>query len=287
MRCLPSILTLALSAPFLSVVAADFEARDPELDRMQAELSFKQKLNAQVPLDLEFMDSEGMRVTLADKMPKDRPVILTLVYFECPSICNVLLNSLVENLREQDFTIGKEFSVITVSFDHRETHVLAAKKRANYLKEYGREGSEAGWSFLVGDEANIKALADSVGFPFQWNEKTEQYAHPGGIMLLTPEGKVSSYLFDYDWDKRQLRHALVEASENRIGTLVDRIAMMCYAVDPKTGKYTILISRVVMAACLATVGIVGFLLMVLFKNDASRRPSAGPGGPQLPQPGNV
>ena len=287
MRCFPSILTLALSAPFLSAVAADFEARDPELDRMQAELSFNQKLNAQVPLDLEFMDSEGMRVKLADKMPKDRPVILTLVYFECPSICNVLLNSLVENLREQDFTIGKEFSVITVSFDHRETHVLAAKKRANYLKEYGREGSDAGWSFLVGDEANIKALADSVGFPFQWNEKTEQYAHPGGIMLLTPEGKVSSYLFDYDWDKRQLRHALVEASENRIGTLVDRIAMMCYAVDPKTGKYTILISRVVMAACLATVGIVGFLLMVLFKNDASRRPSAGPGGPQLPQPGNV
>ncbi len=287
MRCLASILVLALSAPLLPAPAADYEPRDPALDRMQEELSFQQKLNAQVPLDLEFMDSEGMRVKLADKMPKDRPVILTLVYFECPSICNVLLNALVASLREQEFSVGKEFSVVTVSFNHQETHVLAQKKRANYLKEYGREGAEAGWSFLVGDEANIQKLADAVGFPFQWNAQTEQYAHPAGIMLLTPEGRVSSYLFDYDWDKRQLRHALVEASENRIGTLVDRIAMMCYAVDPKTGKYTILISRVVMAACLATVGVVGFLLMVLFKNDASRRPTAGPGGPQLPQPGNV
>ncbi|MFO1492530.1 MAG: SCO family protein [Kiritimatiellia bacterium] len=287
MRIASSILLASALLPLASARPAEFEPRDPALVKMRESLSFHQKLNAQVPLDLEFMDSEGMRVKLGDKFPKDRPVILTLVYFECPSICNVLLNALVKNLREQEFSVGKDFSIVTVSFNHRETHVLADKKRANYLKEYGREGADAGWSFLVGDEANIKALAGAVGFPFTYNAQTEQYAHPAGIVLLTPGGKVSSYLFDYDWDQRQLRHALVQASENRIGTLVDRIAMMCYAVDPKTGKYTILISRVVMAACLTTVGLVGFLLMVLFKNDASRRPPAGPGGPQLPQPGHA
>jgi len=227
-----------------------------------------QKLNGQVPLDAVFRDEQGNEVRLGQYF-KGKPVILSLVYYSCPMLCNQVLNGMMGSLRRVSFNIGEQFEVVTVSFDSKETSQLAAAKKATYVKGYNRPGAEGGWHFLTGDEANIKRLTDSVGFRYIWDEETKQFAHASGIMVLTPEGKIARYFYGITYDQNHLRLGLVEASQNKIGTPVDVLMLYCYHYDPATGKYGVVVMNVVKIAGAVTVVLIFGLLLVLRKRGAA------------------
>jgi len=227
-----------------------------------------QKLNGQVPLDAVFKDEHGNEVRLGQYF-KGKPVILSLVYYSCPMLCNQVLNGMMGSLRRVSFNIGEQFEVVTVSFDPKETPQLAAAKKATYVKGYNRPGAEAGWHFLTGDEVNIKRLAESVGFRYLWDDETKQFAHASGIMVLTPEGKIARYFYGITYDQDHVRLGLVEASQNKIGTPVDVLMLYCYHYDPATGKYGLVVMNVVKIAGAVTVFLIVGLLLVLRKRSAT------------------
>ncbi len=230
------------------------------------EVRFDQRLDSLVPLDLRFRDETGRRIQLQD-LVDDKPVLLALVYYECPMLCTLVLNGMVDAMGEIPFTPGKEYTAITVSFNHEETHVLAAAKKASYLAELGRDGAEKGWHFLVGDEEPIAKLCHAVGFGFEYVPETGEFAHKSGIIILTPEGRVSRYFPGIEYDPTGLRLGLVEASENRIGSIVDRLFLLCYHYDPLTGQYGLLINRVVNTACAITLFLVLGSLAYFFRQE--------------------
>jgi len=196
-----------------------------------------QKLDAQIPLDLTFRDESGAPVQLKSIFGS-KPVIVSLVYYECPMLCTIVLNGMVSAMRAMSIDVGTDFEVLTVSFDPKETPELAAAKKATYLEQYRRPSAARGWHFLTGDEASIRALADAVGFNFEWDERMQQYAHAAGIVIATPQGRVSRYFYGVEYSPRDLRLSLVEASQNRIGSLVDAILLYCFHWDPLTGRYS-------------------------------------------------
>lgn len=230
------------------------------------DVTFEQKLGSQVPLDLEFRDSSGKRVSLGD-LVQDKPVLLSLVYYQCPMLCTLVLNGQVEAMKQVPFDVGTDYDAVTVSFNHEETHVLAADKKASYVADYGRAGAEESWSFLVGEEEPILKLCESVGFSFKYMEQNGEYAHKSGILLLTPEGKVSRYFPGTEYDATGLRLGMVEASKNKIGTVVDRLFLLCYHYDPAIGQYGLMINRVVNAACMATLFTVLGSLAYFFRQE--------------------
>jgi len=208
-----------------------------ELPKVLQGVGFDQRLNEQVPLDLRFADESGKSVRFGDYFGR-RPVILVLAYYQCPRLCNLVLNGLVQGMLEMPFTAGKEFDVVTVSFDPRETPELAASKKESYLHRYGRPGADTGWHFLTGNEADIRRLTDAVGFRYRFDPQQNQFIHASGIMILTPEGRISRYLYDIRYSGRDLRLGLVEASQHRIGSPVDEILLYCFHYDPAIGKYS-------------------------------------------------
>ena len=221
-----------------------------------------QRLNEPVPMDATFKDEQGREVRLGQFF-KGKPVVLSLVYYSCPMLCNQVMNGMLSSFRQITFNAGEQFEVITVSFDSKETPALAAKKKETYIKAYNRASGDAGWHFLTGDEANIKRLTEAVGFRYLWDEQTKQFAHASGIMIVTPEGKLAHYFYGIDYPPRDLRLALVEASENKIGTPVDTLMLYCYHYDPSTGKYGVVIMNVIRVAGIATIiSIVGLLLLL-------------------------
>ena len=207
------------------------------------DVGIDQLLNNQVPLDLEFRDEDGRTVKLAEYF-KDKPVVLSLVYYSCPRLCTQVLTGLLGALKGLPMTPGKEFVNLSVSFDPRETPQLAAAKKAEYLKRYDRPGAEAGWHFLTGDEASIQALTRAVGFRYVWDPVTKQYAHAGGIMILTPQGKVSRYFYGIEYAPRDLRFGVIDASAGKVGSLADRIIFYCYQYDPERGTYGLVVMRI-------------------------------------------
>jgi len=219
-------------------------------------VDIQQKLGVQVPLDAEFRNAQGETVALGSLLD-ERPVILNLVYFECPMLCNMALDGLVRSLRALEFEPGEEFSVITVSFDPRETPELAAKAKRTMLSRYGRPGAQESWHFLTGEKPEIDRLAESVGFDYRYDAKTGQYAHAAGLIVLTPEGRASRYLLGVEYALRDLRLSLVEAAENEIGSLSDQVLLLCYQYDPTTGRYGLLIQDVLRLAGMATVVLLG------------------------------
>ncbi len=231
-----------------------------------------QKMGAQVPLDLQFNDESGQLVTLRQYFGK--PVILALVYYQCPSLCNMVLNGLVRSVKDLSLTAGEDYDVVAVSFDPRETSEMARAKKLTYMKEYNRPGAEKGWHFLTGDEAASKALADSVGFRFVYDTMTNQYAHGSGIILLTPEGRTTRYFFGIDYPARDVKLGLVEASSNRIGSAIDQVELYCFHYDPASGKYGLVIMNVLRLGGLLTLGaLVGFMIF-MFRRDFRARHSA-------------
>jgi protein SCO1/2 len=222
------------------------------------EVGIDQKLDSQVPLDLHFRDESGKEMRLGDYFG-GRPVVLVLAYYRCPKLCSIVLNEMLQTFREMSFNIGKEFEVVTVSFDPRETPELAAAKKRGYVEKYGRDGGEAGWHFLTGEKSQIDALAESVGFRYRYLEKEDLYAHASGIMVLTPQGRVSRYFYGAHYSPRDLRLGLVEASQNRIGSPADQFLLLCLHYDAKTGTYTTVMGWVRAASVLTVLGLLGFL----------------------------
>jgi protein SCO1 len=229
-------------------------------------VGINQKLNQSIPLNLTFRDENGAPVQLAQFFGK-KPVILTLVYYNCPMLCTQVLNGAESSLKELSTDIGNQYDVITISIDPTESHVLAKTKKEMYVGMYGRPGAAQGWHFLTGDEPQIKQLADAVGFRYAYDPDTKQFAHASVIMLLTPEGKISRYFYGIQYPTRDLRLGLVEASEGKIGTPVDQVLLFCYHYDPATGKYGLLISHIIQAGGALTVLILGVGMLILFRGE--------------------
>jgi protein SCO1/2 len=241
-----------------------------------SKIQIDQQLDRPLPLDLPFTDDHGRPVKLGDYFGK-RPVILALVYYECPMLCTQVLNGLVTALTVMKFEPGREFDVIAVSFNPREGPGLASQKKASYLKRYGREHTANGWHFLTGTESSIKALTDAVGFRYAYDERIKQYAHGAAIEVLTPKGQISKYFYGIEFSARDLRLGLIEASEERIGTPVDDFLLFCYHYDPATGKYGAAVLRLVRLGGILTV--VAFLSFLTISLRRERR--AGAAGPEL------
>jgi protein SCO1/2 len=235
----------------------------PELLR---DVGIDPKLNDEIPLDLKFRDEHGNTVQLAQYFGS-KPVILTLVYYSCPMLCTQVLNGLDRSLKQIPLDLGKDFNVVTVSIDPTERPVLAEAKQAMYTGMYGRPGAEQGWHFLTGDQPEIKALTQAVGFRYAYDPDSKQYAHASVIMLLTPEGRMARYIYGIQYPERDLRLGLIEASQGKISSPVDQILLFCYHYDPHTGKYGLLISRVIQLFGGLTILIGGIWLFFLFKGE--------------------
>jgi protein SCO1/2 len=225
------------------------------------EVGIDQRLNEQLPLDAQFRDETGREVQLKEYF-QSRPVIFVLAYYDCPMLCTQILNGVVSTLRVLPFDAGKEFDVVVVSFDPRETPQLAASKKDVYMQVYKREGAARGWHFLTGQPESIKRVTEAVGFRYYWDEATKQFAHASGIMVATPEGKLSHYFYGVEYAPKDVRLSLVEASQNRIGSPVDQLMLYCYHYDPATGKYGMAIMSVVRLAGAVTV--LGILALLIF-----------------------
>lgn len=236
-----------------------------------ASATIEQKLDAQVPLDLEFRDETGSVVQLGQLLGT-KPVVLSLVYYRCPGLCTMTLNGMSRAFKPLQFSAGQEFEVVTVSIDPSESHELAAAKKKQYLEQYGRPGAEAGWHFLTGDEPAIRRLADAVGFRYVYDANTNQFAHAAGIMVLTPAGRVARYFYGLEYSSRDLRWGLVEASENRIGSVADSVNLLCFAYDPMTGKYGVPVMRTLRIAGLLTMlTLAGFVVLMLRRERRAAR----------------
>ena len=233
------------------------------------DVRIEQKLDQQLPLDLVFRDEDGNQVKLGQYFGT-KPVILSLVYYDCPMLCTQVLNAMITSFRVLPFQVGKEFDVVTVSFDPRETNALASAKKnvyVNYLPEKMRASAGKGWHFLTGDPENIARLTDAVGFRYHYDEATKQFAHASGIMLTTPQGRLSRYFYGIDYPARDLRLGLIESSENKIGSPVDQLLLYCFHYDPATGRYGTAIMAVMrIAGVLTVLGIVAMMLLLKSRN---------------------
>ncbi len=248
---------------FWSDVVASNNSKVPILQRV----GIDQKLNNQVPLDLTFRDESGRSVPLRSFFGQ-HPVILTLVYYQCPMLCTQVLNGLVSSMLPLKLDPGKDFEIVTVSFDPSETPQMAAEKKALYVRRYGRPGAAKAWHFLTGDQANIKALAGAVGFRYEYDPKIKQFAHVSAITLLTPDGRVSRYYYGIEYTPRDLRLGLVESSKGQIGNVVDQVILYCYHYDPTTGKYGAVVINMLRLGAILTMLILGSFMVIMFRRDA-------------------
>jgi protein SCO1/2 len=236
---------------------------------IMTDVGIDQRLNEQIPLDLSFRDEKGDTVKLADYF-HSKPVIVSLVYYRCPMLCTQVLNGMVETFKTLKFTAGKEFEIVTVSIDPSEQPDLAADKKEQYVEEYGREGVAQGWHFLTGDQSSIAQLAKAVGYRYVYDPNSKQFAHGAGIMVATPRGKLASYLYGIEYGARDLRFALMEAAQERIGSPVDRILLLCYHYDPTTGKYGIVVTNLLKGSGILAVLILGGYMLINFLRDRQK-----------------
>ena len=229
-----------------------------------------QHLGDEAPLGLSFVDESGQPVRLADYFD-ERPVILTLNYYQCPMLCTLELNGLVSALRTLSLEPGRDFRMVTVSINPKEGPELAAQKKAVYVKDYARAGASSGWHFLTGEESSIQELARRVGFRYSFDAASGQYAHAAGIVLLTPSGRISRYFYGVDFPPRDLRLALVESSEGKIGSLADQILLFCFHYDPSSGRYSLAALRVMRLGGLLTVLVLAAVILRTLRRERARR----------------
>jgi protein SCO1 len=243
------------------------------------DVRIEQKLDQQLPLDLVFRDESGQQVKLGQYFGQ-KPVVLAFVYYDCPMLCTQILNGMVTSFRVLPFQVGKEFDVVTVSFDPRETSALATKKKkvyVDYLPEKMRQGAADGWHFLTGDAESIAKLTDAAGFRYRYDEATKQFAHASAIMVATPHGKLSRYFYGVEYAPRDLRLGLIESSANKIGSPVDQLLLYCYHYDPATGTYGAAVMKVMRIAGVLTVLMIVAMLFAL-KGRSSKMLGAKTGG---------
>lgn len=231
------------------------------------EVGIEQKLGEQIPFDAEFKNENGQMIKLGEYFGKERPVILALVYYECPMLCNEVLNGLTGSLKGISFDAGKEFDVVAISFDARENDKpdLAKNKKESYLKRYGRENTANGFHFLTGTQSEIDKIANAVGFSYKWDEKSEQFAHAGGIMVVTPDGKLARYFYGIDYSPKDLKFGIMEAGEGKIGNPAEQLYLYCFHYDPATGSYGLAILKVMRIAAFFTILAIGGMLFVFWR----------------------
>ena len=229
-------------------------------------MAFDQRLNEQVPPDAAFRDETGRAVTLGEYFGR-RPVILVPVYYSCTTLCPMLLDGLARSLRPVSFEMGKDFDIVTVTINPRETPKQAAAKKDLAVRQYARPGAVEGWHFLTGQDASIRRVMNAIGFRYTYDAKTDQYAHAAGVVILTPQGRTSRYFYGIDLSPRDLRLGLIEAAEGRIGSPIDQVLLFCYHYDPLTGKYGLIIMNVIRLVGLATVLVLGGFIVVMLRRD--------------------
>jgi protein SCO1 len=283
------LLSLPVSAdppatPSLTQPQTEYAPPAGAMPEILRDIGLDQKLNDRVPLNLPFRDETGRTIHLGDLL-KGRPLILVLAYYECPMLCTQVLNGLTSTLGVLSFSIGREFDVVTVSFDPRDTAALAASKKAAYLERYrsislsqARPDAEANWRFLTGDQLAITALTRAVGFRYAYNKEVDQFAHASGFLVLTPDGRISRYFYGIEYGPRDVRLALVEAADRKIGSAVDELMLYCFHYDPASGRYSFAVMSVVRLAGIATVlAMAGFILALRHRDGrrtATRRAHA-------------
>jgi protein SCO1/2 len=236
-----------------------------EEQKLKKMVGVDEHLGEKIQTDLEFQDHFGKTITLAEYVNGDKPVIVSLNYYSCETLCSVQLNSLVEGLKTLDWLSGEDFNTVTISIDPDEDSNLAARKRGSYLNQLGR--AKADWTFLVGEQEQITEIAQEFGFRYFYDEKSKQYAHPAVVMVLSPEGQISRYLYGLDYTAQDLKFALMEAAEGKIGTTLDRIILSCFIYDNTTGKYTQDVRKLMMAAGLTTVFFLSLMVTVLWRRE--------------------
>lgn len=234
------------------------------------EVTIEQKLNSQLPLDAVFKDESGRSAPLGAYFGK-RPVVLALVYYQCPMLCTQILNGVVRAARAMVLTPGKDYDVVALSFDAREGPKDAAEKKAVYMKEYGHPDQASAWHFLTGDVDSIKRVTDAVGFRYAWDAHTAQFAHASAVYVITPGGKLSKYFYGIDYSARDMRFGLIQASDNKIGTPVDQILLFCYHFDPHSAKYTPVALGVLRLAGAATLFMLGGFVVVMLRRESRQK----------------
>ena len=276
------------TAPGVSIDPVSIQAPDPT-DRFP-DIEIEQKLNASVPLDVTLTDSYGETVKLAKYFNQDKPVILALVYYECPMICNAVLNGLMQSIDAAllELEIGKDYEVLTISVDPEETPELAMEKKSNYIAQMRTEGVAKGWHWFVSNQDDIEDLAQSVGFRYYYDQATDQYAHAAGIMILTPGAKVSSYMFGVEYLPSSLKMALIDAGQGNIGSAVDRLVLLCFAYDPSTGGYGFyIIGALRLAGTALVLAIIAFWGGHYYANRENSRSAEAVSANDAPQAGTA
>ena len=255
---------------FLVLAALPAVARaDLSAKTLSKQVGLDQRLDSQVPLDLEFRDEQGQPVQLRQFF-NGKPVILSLVQFRCPMLCTQVLNGVLKTSQAVEFQMHRDYEVLSISIDPRETAAMAAAKKHRYASSYHRPGAEEGWHFLTGEQDTIDRLAAAVGYRYVYDEKSDQFAHPSGIIVLTPDGRVSRYFYGIDFHPSDLRLGLVESSEGKIGTPVDQILLLCFHYDPATGKYGFAIAAVMRVVGIATMLGLGSFLALMIRREYQR-----------------
>ena len=260
-----------IASALLVVFSGLCASAQPGMPAAFQKVGIDQRLNNQVPLETVLQDEDSQKVRLGQYF-HGKPVVLALVYYACPMLCNMTLNGLMEAMQKLPLQVGTDYEVVTVSFDERENPPLAKAKKATYVKKYQGQGAEEGWHFLTGNAVAVRKVAESVGFHYAWDSMTNQFAHAAGIMVLTPDGKVSKYFYGIKFDPSDLRLGLVDASDKKIGTAVDKILLYCYHYDPATGKYGPVVMNIVRLGAGGTILTLGMFVFVWLRRD-HRRPS--------------
>jgi protein SCO1/2 len=265
-------MTRKLLAILLFAIPAIAQQNSATPPKLPGRVAIAQKLDSQVPLDAMFRDETGKIVRLADYFKSGRPVLLNFMYYRCPMLCSTVLEGTTSTLTELKFDIGKEYDVITVSIDPRDTPEQATQKKDHYLKRYGRMSAASGWHFLTGSDVSIKKLTSAVGFEYAYDITTDQFAHGAALLVLTPKGRVSRYFYGFEYNPRDIRLGLVEASASKIGTPSDQLLLLCFHYDPSTGKYSKTAMNIVRAGGIATVmSLAGFIFIMLRNERNSNR----------------
>ncbi len=261
---LPVVAVILLLHAFAGTAFAD----NPPNQTMDG-VRFDQKLNAQVPLDLAFTDDEGNPVKLGDYF-RSKPIVLTLNYYHCPNLCSLEMDQLAGSMADLQWNLGDEYEVVTVSIDPRESPAQAAESKWERLRAYARANTGPGWHFLVGSQASVTALTEAVGFHYVYDAKNDEFEHPTGVMVLTPQGRISRYLYGTDFPSTDLKLALIEASANKIGSPVEQLLLYCYTYDPAKGRYSLTILNATRVAGIGTILVLGGWLFTWWRRDLRR-----------------
>ena len=262
--------SLAPSAAFATPSLASVRKAEPKVvtpaDRVLEQIDVMQMIGDSLPLDARFTDEEGRKVELGDYFG-EKPVVLVLAYYECPMLCTLVLNGLVKSLRPMKSDVGEDFDVVVIGFDPGETPEMAAAKKATYLEHYDRPETAGGWHYLTGEEDQIRRVTEATGFKYAYDEQRDEYGHAAAVMIATPDGRLSRYLFGVEYSARDMRLALVEASDGKLGTIVDRLLLLCYHYDPARGKYSAVAMNLVRAGGVLTVGALAAFMILTRRRD--------------------